>query len=297
MVSSSEKIFSTLGISVIFMNFIFHITNAESLISPSNLPAVMTIYTSISLFSIFMTFITQSKKIQVMYLVFAITVQLTSIFIYRNPVKPAWIFLLSSSIPTSLMIILTSSFIYLSEIKEAKTRMGNFFGPILLIICTLLFFSFISEEFFILGYSQEYIGIGLSPYTLFSFYLIAMLVSIRHTKMISLEILDIKFNPYIPITILSIYALTNFLLLYCTSKNVLITSITVHAIFFILFYYYFLRPFLSLKEKFMTVCAWSQKIKTSSGNWVQQEELLQELGFKISHGISPEEKVKLENLK
>lgn len=59
-------------------------------------------------------------------------------------------------------------------------------------------------------------------------------------------------------------------------------------------YFMVYKPFLEIRRRYFTICAWSGRIKVDEQTWLKSEDFLLGLGANITHGISPEEKLKLD---
>lgn len=281
-----------MGIILIFVNLFFHLFNLTNLISPFNFSSIMTIFTSISLFGIYLSFVTDNKRLQYSYWSASIISQIVSLLLLKFADTPSWIYLISSSVTTSISIFLIVLFSFMSKFNFSQ-RIKLYYGPILFLINIGFLYCFISAELHFLGVIPERVGVGLSPYTLISFFFISTMMTLQNTKLIILKYFRIKYRPLLILFILLIYSLLSFLLLYCPKEDITLTAICLHIIFVTLISYLLISPFLNEEEKYLTVCAWSKKIKTSDGDWITQDEMLNLLGLEITHGISPEEKKKL----
>jgi hypothetical protein len=202
-------------------------------------------------------------------------------------------FLLSSSVPTTVILIIITVFLSIARRPDVSSKFKSLLGPLLSLVCLVLTYSYITESMFLLGISSKHLGVGLSIYTLFSFFIISTIISVRYTKLISLESIQINFSYIKAVILIFAYSLVNFLIIYCPEQYQLFYTIFTQIIFLTLSFHLILKPFIDVQSRLVTVCAWSKKVKVENGSWLNQDEHLAHLGIKITHGISPEEKLKL----
>ncbi|MCR9205492.1 MAG: hypothetical protein NXH75_12995 [Halobacteriovoraceae bacterium] len=249
----------------------------------------MTFLTSLSLafLAFFLSTSKDQNKVHLLYL--TLTTQVISLgLLSLKSFTPNFVYFQASALPTSLFIILGIITLFFIEKKWLNQKLIPFVGPLLLLVCIFFTYAFIGKKFFLLGFSQQKIGVGLSLYTLIAFYLLSFAVVVRHTRIIHLYQLKIGYQPVLGMITVITYATTNYLLTFCESKGVSFISLLTQLTFIGLCYWFFFHPFHLLQDKFITICSWSRQVKDGKDNWLEAEELFNSLGLTVTHGISEE---------
>ncbi|MCP4911689.1 MAG: hypothetical protein GY909_01110 [Oligoflexia bacterium] len=291
--SKKINIIATISMTTIILNLIFHILKIDTLISPFGFPAVMTFFTTISLSCLTFYFLVNNESIKLGLLTSSFLIQLISITLLSVETNISNIFFLSSSLPTSLYLILLTTILVFPVVH--KTNLSPFWGYFLFGVNILFLFGFLSKNMYILGVSKENIGVGLSPYTLINFFLLTSIVFIKYAKQVNLKQINIKYSPKVGFTFLSFVFISNFLLTFCTGKNQTLTSLVMNISYLAISYQIFVKPFTQNQDLFMTVCAWTNKVKNHNNEWVNQDEIFESMGIQVTHGISPEEAIRVKD--
>lgn len=274
---------------LLFLNAIFHMIGFSRLTDPLSMGSVLTVYTCLSLGFFAFYFWADKREDKLLLLLLAFVPQILSLGLHNlDSYNPRASFFQTSSIPTTIFFFSSITLLFLMEKKILSKKMKPFVGPILFLSCLFFTYAFIGKKFYLLGLTEQKMGVGLSIYTLVCFYLIALAVLIRHTKVINLYQLKIGYQPILGMITVVLYGTTNYLLTFCESKGVHGISLLIQLTFISLCYWFFFHPFHALKDKFITICSWSRQIKGGDENWQETEELFSSLGLTVTHGISEE---------
>lgn len=291
------KFLTLMGTLIITLNLFFHIFGIEELISLGASNAVMTIYTSLSLICLYYARSVSSINFSYMAIFTSCLIQVVSLGLLMSDVKPSTLYFVSSSLPTSLFIITSSIFLFICKHKNLPDKLQHHLGLLLLTCSVTLLFAFITNNFSILGHEKGFAGVGVSVYTLTSFFLVSVMFLFNDVKIVSLASVNIKFSPVKAMLFLFGYSLVNFLLLFCPGKNLYLAGLVVQVSFLLIAYHFFIKPFIKYGNDYITICSWSNKIKTNDGEWINQEQHFSGLGISVNHGLSTEEFNKIYNEK
>lgn len=259
--------------------------------APQGDNAVMTIFTSTSLFCIYAFYLQERYPHRLNFIYASTLIQLISLIFYFGDFNTTISFFACSSLPTSIYLLIANSFI----VMKTKQKIKNIFVPILLFGCGFFLLTFINHNLEFRGVVPTRIGIGLSPYTLFSFFIIALLMNLKNTEFLKLNKLNLKFNPFIGLLFLLTNSSLSMLLLYCPSPQRFAVGIALQLIFLAIAYFIFFRPFVQAQNRYVTFCSWTKKIKTHDGQWIEPQQMFESLGLPVNHSIHPDEVVRLKS--
>lgn len=283
------KIFSGLVLITVLFNAIIHSLALKSIINPSGMSAAMTLFTSLSLALLALSFFLESKPlIQRRLYLLSIATQGLSLCILvsgRNCHIP---YFQCSSLPTSIFIITAATLFYMENIKKLSPTLTQMIGPSLLFISSFFVFAYISEASFFLGIIEERIGVGLSLYSIIGFTFLSTAAKFHYSKLINLDQFNITVRPSVLYTLHICFSVINFLLLFIDLKMAIFSSLVLQTVSLSVCYLCFVKPFQKSPTKFVTICSWTRKIRDDEGNWHSIEEVLDSLGVSVTHGISPE---------
>ncbi len=287
---SSKTPLVSLSLAVLLVNFLGHLFGIQPVVRPFNFPAVMTLYTSLALLGLLIFFMRPEINIKMVSLLGALGVQLFSVSLLVLDVSPVWLYLVPSSLPTSLYLIalafslLTMEFVW-------KDKSFRFALCALLISSTVfLFFAFVTQKLEFLGVIKERPGVGLSYQTLMIFLVICTLTCQRYIGFLSMRVLNIRYQPWL--CLVWALALMGMNYLFMVSEEswrfsaFMVSNTSMLFIGMFLIFY----PFLKGRNRILTVCSWSGQLKLTQGEWVSLSEAAKDLDISISHEIAPEEK-------
>lgn len=266
------------------------------MMQPFGYPPVQTLFTSLSLLGIYMFFLNEeTKSLQFASLNLIVLPQLISLLLLSQEFTSQTLYFVSSSVPTSGFLIFTAMIIYLSEFH--LTKGVHLFFAFALQFGVLLFFlfAFITQKFEYLGWSHEIVGVGMSYYTFLGFTLVHAMCVRRYIRLVSLEILNFHYRPWLAVCVFAALAVVNFSLLLLEGGKHLYLAIGTNIFFLFLGLCLLVAPFVRSRDRIITVCAWSGLVKSGDGKWLSVPDLAEELGVSISHGIAPDEKEKIIN--
>lgn len=283
--------FVLLGSIILVINLIGHLIGSSEIQMPLELPIVQTFWTSLTLAALFFSLFPKFIKLKKPLLILALSSQLVSLALYLLTSKNFPLYFQPSSLPTTLMC----SYFIIGQclLKDRLEHWGSFFAPFALLTCLIFLYSTISGELFLLGVSKKRFGVGVSPYTLFCFFMLTFYFLGTKTKYAKLNHIQIPFRPRLILAVLSLYAGINLFITLCPSEHRLLVSALIQISFLATLYFIVIRPFHVYRAKVMTLCAWSKDVKISEEQWIQPDKLLAAIGFNVSHGISPEEQEKM----
>lgn len=277
------------GLGIIAFNFLMHLFKIREVYAPFGINAVTTLFTSLSLFFSFMALQGFPKELRVFFTFISILIQFLSLILLTSDNYSTIPFLVPSSIPTSLYLITVNTLLIFKVTNTGAKKIRIHLSFFSLMLGLFFTYAFLNQYLFILGVSENILGLGMSPYTLISIFIISTILFFQEVEVPKFNKAGLNFSP---IGVVCFFALTsslNILLLIYNGNNQLIYGLIINFSALIIIYFYLLVPLMKSKNKIQTICAWSKQIKLKDGRWVDYETYLNSLGFQVSHGISPEE--------
>lgn len=284
-----DKAFSLALLGLLIFNGLFHLSGLKSLIDPFNMGSVTTIFTTMSLIFLVVYLNYDYEKDKAHFLILSGITQLLSLgLLITTNYNSKTLFFQPSSLPTSLFILSSVAALFAIEKNLFKEKLTYFVGPLHLLACLFFAFAFVGKKLSLLGLSPQVTGVGLSFYTIVSFILFSLALTVRYTKIIHLYELKVGYQPVLGMIFVVLYATTNYLLTFCESDNVSKVSLFIQIFFIGASYWFFFRPFHALQDKFITICSWTRQIKGPEDTWMKTEEIFNAIGLTVTHGISEE---------
>ncbi len=173
---------AAIGLSLVSLNLIAQVFDIDIISHPFGLPASMTVYTSLSLAFIFSAFMAKTRLSQKHFAISAILIQLISILTIKFEVSIPWEFLVSSSIPTSLVIVGISMLIFFSRNVQ---KHFDLIAASIFMLCIVFLFGFIFDDQTVLGINTKVPGVGLNFITFLCFLSIGALFHFYKIPMIT----------------------------------------------------------------------------------------------------------------
>lgn len=290
-----------LGITIVMANSIFHLFGMTHLMSPLGLGSYQTIFTSVSFLSLFLFFHPQLELHKSCLLQLSITSQVLSILLLLFNIETSSHYFLSSSIPTTFFVLIMCLACYLMEKSQYQlSKLHTVFNLFFILFSFTMLFALMTKNLYFLGISQSHAGVGVSLYTSLCFLLTTLTFYLKFCSTIKLKPLQIAFYPRSSFLVLVGFSVLNFLLVFCTGDSKVLTALFVQALFISTSYLLYLAPFQNEGKKPMVVCAWSNQVKIENPRqkaWGSINDLYNQIGLDVSHGISPDAKQKIRRRK